>query len=232
MRILVVGAGAKCGYFGAWLARAGRDVTFLVRARRAQLLERCGLRITGLGEETVLCPRVIRAGSIDAPYGVVLLGVKATGLEHAVDDMAAAVGPHSLVAPVLNGFRHADVLAACFPMPKGDRPPPPAGPALRSPPQYLPGAAGRGAPCAQRCRVHDRPVRRHRRGDVSQVGFHRRPRRGDLPHARLGRRGRGRSRRDGVRPESGRRVRSNIPPCRQSVRASDRRRTVATGGRR
>lgn len=31
MTILVVGAGATGGYFGARLAQAGRDVTFLVR---------------------------------------------------------------------------------------------------------------------------------------------------------------------------------------------------------
>ncbi|WP_329536619.1 hypothetical protein OG568_45335 [Streptomyces sp. NBC_01450] len=49
-----------------------------------------------------------------APYDVVLLAVKATGLERAVDDMAAAVGPHSLVVPLLNGVRHVDVLAARF----------------------------------------------------------------------------------------------------------------------
>lgn len=33
-RILVVGVGAIGGYFGARLANAGRDVTFLVRPRR------------------------------------------------------------------------------------------------------------------------------------------------------------------------------------------------------
>ncbi|MCT9108854.1 2-dehydropantoate 2-reductase N-terminal domain-containing protein [Streptomyces mirabilis] len=37
MRTLVVGAGAQGEYFGARLARAGREVTFLVRAGRAQL---------------------------------------------------------------------------------------------------------------------------------------------------------------------------------------------------
>ena len=35
MRILVVGAGAVGGYFGGRLLEAGRDVTFLVRPRRA-----------------------------------------------------------------------------------------------------------------------------------------------------------------------------------------------------
>jgi prephenate dehydrogenase len=33
MRILVIGAGALGGYFGACLLRAGRDVTFLVGPR-------------------------------------------------------------------------------------------------------------------------------------------------------------------------------------------------------
>ena len=38
MRALVVGAGSVGGYFGGRLASAGRDVTFLVRPRRATQL--------------------------------------------------------------------------------------------------------------------------------------------------------------------------------------------------
>ena len=49
MTILVVGAGATGGYFGALLAQAGRDVTFLVRPRRAEQLRERGLRIVGPG---------------------------------------------------------------------------------------------------------------------------------------------------------------------------------------
>ena len=45
MRILVVGAGAIGGYFGGRLLQAGRDVTFLVRPRRAALLAKHGLSI-------------------------------------------------------------------------------------------------------------------------------------------------------------------------------------------
>jgi ketopantoate reductase len=42
MRFLVVGAGSTGGYFGGRLAQAGRDVTFLVRARRAAQLRETG----------------------------------------------------------------------------------------------------------------------------------------------------------------------------------------------
>jgi len=45
MRILVVGAGAIGGYFGGRMLQAGRDVTFLVRPRRAAELARDGLVI-------------------------------------------------------------------------------------------------------------------------------------------------------------------------------------------
>nr|MBA2814681.1 lac repressor [Candidatus Pantoea persica] len=43
MRILIVGADATGGYFGACLAQAGRDVTFLVRERRFKQLQENGL---------------------------------------------------------------------------------------------------------------------------------------------------------------------------------------------
>src|ERR1700689_4028434 len=49
MRILLIGAGATGGYFGARLAQAGRDATFLVRPHRAGQLRERGLRIVGPG---------------------------------------------------------------------------------------------------------------------------------------------------------------------------------------
>lgn len=88
MKILVVGAGAAGGYFGARLAQAGRDVTFLVRPRRAAVLRERGLRITGLGEEETLTPRLVTADELSGPYDLVLLSVKATALDGALDDIA------------------------------------------------------------------------------------------------------------------------------------------------
>ncbi|WIX75762.1 2-dehydropantoate 2-reductase [Amycolatopsis carbonis] len=113
-RILVVGAGATGGFFGGRLVQAGRDVTFLVRPGRAAALMERGLRITGLGEETVLTPKLVRAGELTEPYDLVLFTVKAAGLEQAIEDMTPAVGPDTLVLPVLNGLRHLDALVARF----------------------------------------------------------------------------------------------------------------------
>jgi len=114
MRILVVGAGATGGYFGGRLAQAGRDVTFLVREGRARTLRERGLRIVGLGEQTVLEPELVTADTIEGPYDLVLLTVKESGLLGAVDDLAPAVGPDTLIMPVLNGMRQIDVLVERF----------------------------------------------------------------------------------------------------------------------
>ncbi|MFF1384292.1 ketopantoate reductase family protein [Arthrobacter sp. NPDC058288] len=113
-RILVVGAGATGGYFGARLAQAGRDVTFLVREGRAATLRRRGLRITGLGREDVLEPRLVTAAGLDAPYDLVLVTVKASALPQALADMAPAVGPETVIVPFLNGMAHLDSLVAAF----------------------------------------------------------------------------------------------------------------------
>ncbi|GLW30604.1 2-dehydropantoate 2-reductase [Actinoplanes regularis] len=110
----MVGAGATGGFFGAHLARAGRDVTFLVRPGRAAQLRERGLRITGLGPDVVLDPRLVTAAEVDRPYDLVLLAVKAAGLPSALDDLATAVGPGTVIVPFLNGLAHLDVLNARF----------------------------------------------------------------------------------------------------------------------
>ncbi len=118
MTILVVGAGATGGYFGARLAQAGRDVTFLVRPHRAGQLREHGLRIVGPGAgadaQQVVRPDLVTAGDLTGPADVVLLSVKATALDQAITDFAPAVGPQTMVVPFLNGLAHLAVLNKRF----------------------------------------------------------------------------------------------------------------------
>jgi 2-dehydropantoate 2-reductase len=114
LRILIVGAGGVGGYFGGRLAQAGRDVTFLVRPSRAKQLSRDGLRIISPHGDAVLSPKLISADKIDAPYDIIFLSVKAYALEAAMNDFAAAVGPETIIFPVLNGLRHIDILTKRF----------------------------------------------------------------------------------------------------------------------
>jgi 2-dehydropantoate 2-reductase len=114
MRILVLGAGAVGGYFGGRLAEAGRDVTFLVRSPRAALLAEKGLVVKSpLGDFTVR-PQLATAGTLRAPYDLVLLTAKHYDLDQAIGAVRPAVGPDTAVMPLLNGLVHLDRLAAAF----------------------------------------------------------------------------------------------------------------------
>ena len=114
MRILIVGAGATGGYFGGRLAQAGRDVTFLVRPARAAALTAGGLHIASPHGDVTLPPELVTPGAITKPYDAVLLTVKAHALDAAMADVAPAIGPDTMILPVLNGMRHVDALTARF----------------------------------------------------------------------------------------------------------------------
>src|SRR5258705_12817840 len=114
MRMLVVGAGSTGGYFGGRLAQAGRDVTFLVRPARAARLEERGLEILSPHGDYTLRPQLVTADRLSGFYDALLLTVKAFSLESVLSDMTAAVGPETMILPVLNGMRHVDILAKRF----------------------------------------------------------------------------------------------------------------------
>ncbi|MBB5052025.1 2-dehydropantoate 2-reductase [Afipia massiliensis] len=115
MRILVIGAGATGGYFGGRLLQAGRDVTFLVRAKRAELLAKNGLIIKSpVGDVTLTNPPTVVANKITAPFDVIILSCKAYDLDDAIASFAAAVGPDTAIIPFLNGMKHLEVLDAKF----------------------------------------------------------------------------------------------------------------------
>src|SRR5580700_5485941 len=109
MRTLVVGAGAVGGYFGGRLAQAGRDVTFLVRAKRAGEIDAKGLQIVSPHGDLTSHPKTATADQINKPYDLILLAVKSYALSGAMNDFAAAVGPGTMILPVLNGMRHINL---------------------------------------------------------------------------------------------------------------------------
>jgi 2-dehydropantoate 2-reductase len=115
MRVLIVGAGAIGGYFGGRMLQAGRDVTFLVRPRRAAELAAAGLVIKSPnGDVTLKNPPVVQADTIKGKFDAVVLSCKAFDLDDAVQSFAPAIGEGTAIIPLLNGMRHLDVLDKKF----------------------------------------------------------------------------------------------------------------------
>src|ERR1039458_4411942 len=115
MRTLVVGAGAIGSYFGGRRLEIDRDVTFLVRPKRAAELTAHGLRIRSrYGDVTLANPAIILAEKIRDRFDLVLLSCKAYDLENAITSFPPAVGPGPVLLPLLNGMRHLETLDERF----------------------------------------------------------------------------------------------------------------------
>ncbi len=114
MRILVLGAGGTGGYFGARLAQAGRDVTFLVRPKRAAALAKGLFVKSALGDIEIAAPKTVTTEQLTMPADLILLSCKAYDLDSAMDAIAPAVGPQTSILPILNGMAQLDVLTTRF----------------------------------------------------------------------------------------------------------------------
>jgi 2-dehydropantoate 2-reductase len=111
MRIAVVGTGGIGGPYGASLAKAGADVTFVARGAHLAALRESGLRVEGDRGETHIQPA--QATDDIAGIGIVdfaLLCVKLWDVENVGAQLRAVVGPETAVVPLQNGVDAAERL--------------------------------------------------------------------------------------------------------------------------
>src|SRR5262245_53714116 len=112
MRIVVMGTGGTGGYFGAKLARAGSDVTFVARGAHLKAIRADGLRVKSVadGEWVVRAPAVERLDG-QPPADLVLFCVKSFDTESAGEVIRPVVRPETGVLSIQNGVDNEDVLA-------------------------------------------------------------------------------------------------------------------------
>ena len=65
------------------------------------------------GDFTVPVATILASG-IKEPFDLILVGVKSYSLDEAMDQFAPAVGPNTMILPLLNGMGHLDRLSAQF----------------------------------------------------------------------------------------------------------------------
>lgn len=105
MRIAVVGAGGVGGAFGAALAKAGADVTFIARGAHLAAMTSNGLKIEGGRGETHLVPtQATDDPKTIGPVDYVLFCVKLWDVESAGEHIKPLVGPDTAVIPLQNGI--------------------------------------------------------------------------------------------------------------------------------
>ncbi|MDP9615399.1 MULTISPECIES: ketopantoate reductase family protein [Streptomyces] len=116
MRIAVIGAGGVGGYFGARLAAAGDDVTFVARGRHLAAIREKGLTVRSpLGELRVPAEAVVPAVSDLKEPDLVVVAVKLWDTEDVARQVAPLAEGGAAVVSFQNGVQKDTVLRRHLP---------------------------------------------------------------------------------------------------------------------
>ena len=111
MRITIMGTGGVGGYFGARLAHAGQDVSFVARGRQLAALREHGLRVESpLGNLHLRPVQVTDTPATICSADLVIVGVKLWDTEAAAAAIRPLVGEHTAVLSFQNGVVKDDIL--------------------------------------------------------------------------------------------------------------------------
>ena len=113
VRIAIYGAGGLGGYYGARLALAGNDVTFIARGVHLAAIREHGLRVySPLGDVHLPDPPATDDPAEIGAVDLVVVGVKTWQIPEVAAVMWPLLGDRTVVLPFLNGVEASDGLAA------------------------------------------------------------------------------------------------------------------------
>lgn len=116
MRIAVVGAGGVGGYFGARLAAAGGDVSFVARGAHLEAMRRDGLRIKSpLGDLTLEQPQTVERIDALGDVDLVIVAVKLWDTETVAASLRPLVERGATVLSLQNGVHKDEILRQHLP---------------------------------------------------------------------------------------------------------------------
>jgi 2-dehydropantoate 2-reductase len=106
MKIAIVGCGAIGGYVGAKLARAGEEVTFLVRGANLEAVRAHGVKLIQHDGEELVARNVAATADYPqaGPQDLVILAIKAHQLAAIVEQVPHLFGRHTVVVTMQNGI--------------------------------------------------------------------------------------------------------------------------------
>jgi 2-dehydropantoate 2-reductase len=116
MRIAVVGAGGVGGYFGARLAAAGHEVTFVARGRHLEATRRSGLLVRSpLGDVRASPDSAVDGIDRLGPTDLVIVAVKLWDTEEVAQQLASSKAAGAPVLSLQNGVQKDTVLRRHLP---------------------------------------------------------------------------------------------------------------------
>jgi 2-dehydropantoate 2-reductase len=112
MRIAVLGSGGIGGYYGALLAKAGHDVSFIARGAHLGAMQQRGLTLrTPDGDSTIPVTAVVDTRTVGA-VDLVLFCVKSYDTEPAAQALAPLMARDTAVVTFQNGVDNVEAIAS------------------------------------------------------------------------------------------------------------------------
>ncbi|SDW23023.1 ketopantoate reductase [Lutibacter oricola] len=113
MNIVIYGTGGVGGYFGARLAQAGNNVTFIARGKHLEAIKNNGLQLKSVNGNFLVKPAnatsdISEIKNID----LILISVKTWQLSEVAEIIKPVLNENTMVISLLNGCNNHDVLAS------------------------------------------------------------------------------------------------------------------------
>ena len=115
MKIGVLGIGAVGGYFGAKLAKAGMDVTFISRGKTLEILQTQGLRVKSyMGDFTIKKPKVVHDFKSIEDVDIILFCLKSYNTKEVAEALKPKISEKTVIISMQNGIENENILAEIF----------------------------------------------------------------------------------------------------------------------
>jgi len=111
-QIMIVGAGAVGGFFGAHLAKNNPNVSFLLRPRTCEAVRKNGLTIRSTSGNFTVHPKASSDPRELPPPDLVILGVKAYDLDGVLDQLEPVLAKKTVILTLQNGVDVEDRIFA------------------------------------------------------------------------------------------------------------------------
>ncbi len=113
MNIVIYGTGGVGGYFGARLAQAGNNITFIARGKHLEAIQKNGLQLISPKGDYMVYPAHATANIAEVTdIDLILVCVKARQLETAAKEINQVLSEKTMVISLLNGVNNTEVLGA------------------------------------------------------------------------------------------------------------------------
>lgn len=112
MKITILGAGAIGGLAGAYMAKAGYDVTLVDRwAEHIDAIKAHGITVDGVRGDLHFDVKALHPNELTGPLEAVLIATKSQHTLEALESVLPLFGPDTFVVSYQNGFNEHDIAA-------------------------------------------------------------------------------------------------------------------------